>query len=166
MQKTVISTIALKFLKAGTSEFIKLHPLVSKPMPDWLPSQTPFKEALEKELVRISGDVKEVSQLDPELVAIAKGLNIPFSNDIVQSKLEALVLQAPAKANTEPVITVAPQLKAEAKKDKPKSDSDASADPDLDEKRILIEELGGLGVVATVKWKLETLKAKLAEKKG
>jgi len=175
MQKTVISTIALKFLKEGTSEFIKLHPLVSKPMPDWLPSQKPFKEALEKELVRISGDIKEISQLDPELVTIAKGLNIPFSNEITQSKLEALVSQEQAKNTPEPTTTVAPLLKASA--DTPSSEGNAEAgsgeqntettdEAELEKKREIIAELGTLGVTANVKWKLETLEAKLVEVKG
>lgn len=160
MQKTVISVIAIKFLKGGTSEFIKLDPLVSKPMPDWLSSQKSFKEAQEKELVTVTNDVKDVTQLDTELVLIAKGLNIPFSADITQSKLEALI-DAEKEKDTSSIAAPLVNTNSDNQNLEVKT-----GDEDLEAKRLLIEELGAFGVTATVKWKLETLEAKLVEAKG
>lgn len=96
--KTVISTIALKFLEKGGSGFIKLDPAVSKPAPEWLPKQKEFNEARGKGLVSLSGDAENGTQnLDTELVKLATKLEVAFTAEMPQSKLEELVEAASDK---------------------------------------------------------------------
>lgn len=97
--KTVISTIAIKFLEEGGSGFIKLEPLVSKPAPEWLLKQKNFIEAREKGLVRATEDVVNTAKaLDKDLVVLATKLKIPFTAETSQATLEQLVKEAQEKA--------------------------------------------------------------------
>ena len=93
--KTVISTIALKFLEKGGNSSIKLEPLVSKDAPEWLFEQQSFKEAREKGLVRATEDVKDSAQkLDQELVKLATKLEVVFTAEMSNATLGKLVEQA------------------------------------------------------------------------
>lgn len=166
--KRVISIIAIAFSQTKGNGYVSFEPLVSKPAPEWLPLEKNFKEAQDKGLVRLAQDVetKRVTELDSELVTIAKSLNLVFSSDIDQSILENMVRakKESIESNIKETKVIVPVTKAVVpdtlKDDVPHGTSD------IEQKRIIIEELQGLGFNgANVKWKLETLENKLAEVK-
>jgi len=124
----------------------------------WIKETKKFKNRVKAGII-ISA-TENVKNIDSDLAKIATDLDINFDDSISQSVLEDMV-----RAKQEEILEEKEETKEVQKKEET-PDVPRGTDDELEEKRTLVEKLQAKGVQgASVKWKLDTLKAKLAETK-
>lgn len=143
-----ISRTSLKFEHKSEPNFT-FKPVImyrEKDVPSWVKQSKRFKECADAGL--ISGGETVVNSLDTSLIKEANELGITFDDDIEQSVLEATVQRV---------------KDSQVQRTSATTDIIALDDAEKEEKKNLIVLLATNDVIANMNWKLETLKAKVAE---